>query len=64
VSFQQVVDVARREAAERLLTDASISVGEAGYLLGFSEPSAFHRAFKRWHSITPQAYRSGRRSVP
>jgi AraC-like DNA-binding protein len=64
LSFQQVVDVARREAAERLLTDASISVGEVGYLLGFSEPSAFHRAFKRWHSITPQAYRTGRRSIP
>jgi len=64
LSYQQVVDVARREAAERLLTDASISVGEVGYLLGFSEPSAFHRAFRRWHSITPQAYRSRRRSVP
>jgi AraC-like DNA-binding protein len=42
VSYQQVVDTARREAAERLLSDASLAVGQIGYLLGFSEPSAFH----------------------
>ena len=44
-------------AAERLLTDASLAVGEVGYLLGFSEPSAFHRAFRRWHDMTPAAFR-------
>jgi AraC-like DNA-binding protein len=60
-SYQQLVDVVRREAAERLLTDASMSIGEIGYLLGFSEPSAFHRAFKRWHSLTPHEYRNGKR---
>jgi AraC-like DNA-binding protein len=57
LSFQQVVDDVRREAAERLLSDASLSVGEIGYMLGFSEPSAFHRAFKRWHDVTPQEFR-------
>lgn len=61
LSYQQLVDVVRREAAERLLTDASMSIGEIGYLLGFSEPSAFHRAFKRWHSLTPHAYRNRQR---
>jgi len=58
VSFQRVVDDARRETAERLLADATLAVGEIGYLLGFSEPSAFHRAFKRWHEVTPQEFRS------
>jgi AraC-like DNA-binding protein len=58
VSYQQVIDIERRESAERLLADASLAVGEIGYLLGFSEPSAFHRAFKRWHRVTPQEYRS------
>jgi AraC-like DNA-binding protein len=57
VSFQQVVDDVRREAAERLLANASLAVGEIGYLLGFSEPSAFHRAFRRWHDVTPQDFR-------
>jgi len=40
-----------------LLTDASLAVGQVGYLLGFSDPSAFHRAFKRWHDMTPHEYR-------
>jgi AraC-like DNA-binding protein len=57
LSYLQVVDIERREAAERLLVDASLAVGEIGYLLGFSEPSAFHRAFKRWHQMTPLEYR-------
>ena len=41
--------------------DASLSVGEIGYLLGFSEPAAFHRAFKRWHGTAPTEWRRGRR---
>ena len=57
VSYQQVVDDVRRDAAERLLADPSLAVSQIGYLLGFSEPSAFHRAFKRWHDVTPQEYR-------
>ena len=63
VSYQQLVDLLRREVAERLLRDASVSIGEVGYLLGFSEPSAFHRAFKRWCSVTPQQYRARHRSA-
>ena len=62
-SYQQLVDLVRREVAERLLSDASLAIGEVGYLLGFSEPSAFHRAFKRWHDVTPQQYRTGHRSA-
>ena len=57
VTYQELVATSRREAAERLLTNATLAVGEIGYLLGFSEPSAFHRAFKRWHDSTPQEYR-------
>jgi AraC-like DNA-binding protein len=57
VTYQQLVDLVRRETAERLLRDATLGVSEIGYLLGFSEPSAFHRAFKRWHEVTPQEYR-------
>jgi len=64
VSYQQVVDDVRRDAAGRLLADPSLAVSQIGYLLGFSEPSAFHRAFKRWHDVTPQEYRqSARRNV-
>jgi AraC-like DNA-binding protein len=58
VTYAQLVDDTRREAAERLLADRSLAVSEIGYLLGYSEPSAFHRAFKRWHGVTPEAYRA------
>jgi AraC-like DNA-binding protein len=47
----------RREAAEQYLAGQSFSIGEIAYLLGYSEPAAFHRAFKRWHGVTPAAYR-------
>jgi AraC-like DNA-binding protein len=57
VTYLQLVDLVRRETAERLLGDATLAISEIGYLLGFSEPSAFHRAFKRWHDVTPQEYR-------
>lgn len=58
LSYDDLGDDVRRAAAERLLADASLSVGEVGYLLGFSEPSAFHRAFRRWHDLTPAAFRA------
>jgi len=58
LSYQRILDDTRREGAERLLADATLSIREIGYLLGLSEPSAFHRAFKRWHEVTPQEYRA------
>ena len=57
VSFNALIDETRREAAERLLADASLAVAEIAYLLGFSEPSAFHRAFRRWTGAAPSAFR-------
>jgi AraC-like DNA-binding protein len=60
-SYQQVLDSSRRETAERCLTGSSLSVAEIAYMLGFSEPAAFHRAFKRWTGMTPQAVRHRQR---
>jgi AraC-like DNA-binding protein len=37
----------------RYLADEKVAIAEIAYLLGFSEPSAFHRAFKRWTGRTP-----------
>ena len=62
VSYQQLLDLERKDAAERYLTDASLSVAAVAYLLGYSEPAAFNRAFRRWHKETPQAFRERRRS--
>jgi AraC-like DNA-binding protein len=63
-SFKELVDGVRREAAERLIADGSLSVSEVAYLLGFSEPSAFHRAFKRWVGVSPSDYRRARGPEP
>jgi AraC-like DNA-binding protein len=57
VSFQALVDDARKAAAERYLSDSNLALGEVAYLVGYSEPAPFHRAFKRWFGITPDAYR-------
>jgi len=62
VSYQQLLDLARRDAAERYLTDSRLSIGEVAYLLGYSEPAAFNRAFKRWRHETPQAFRQRERA--
>lgn len=51
-SFQIVRDEMRRELADRYLGDG-MSFAEISFLLGFSEPSAFYRAFKRWTGLTP-----------
>ncbi len=64
VSYQQVVDGARQEAADRYLSNSKLSIGEIAYLLGYSEPAGFHRAFKRWRGITPQAIQTGQNATP
>jgi AraC-like DNA-binding protein len=56
-TYQVLLDSTRREAAGRYLADRALSVSEVGYLLGYSEPAAFHRAFKRWYGSTPQEFR-------
>jgi AraC-like DNA-binding protein len=58
-SFQKLVDELRRELAISHLANPETSAGQIGFLLGFSEPSAFHRAFRRWTGQAPGAYRTG-----
>jgi AraC-like DNA-binding protein len=62
-SFDALRDDARKEAAKAYLADTTLSIGEVAYLLGYSEPTALYRAFKRWHGTTPQAFRERHRSV-
>ncbi len=60
-SFQRLVDETRFACARQHLEEGQLSVAEVAFLLGFSEPSAFHRAFKRWAGVTPQMYARGAR---
>ncbi len=57
-TFQQLKDDCRCEAARRYLAQPDISVSTVAILLGFTDPSAFHRSFKKWTGITPGAYRT------
>jgi AraC-like DNA-binding protein len=60
--FADLVDRARRTAAERYLADGVLPLAEIGYLLGFADPSNFHRAFRRWTGVTPGEYARRSRS--
>jgi len=55
-TFAQVREDVRRELARRYLGDG-LPIADISFLLGFSEPSAFFRAFKRWTGETPLAMR-------
>lgn len=57
-SYQKVLDRVRRDLAISHLSQPGTSAAQVGFLLGFSEPSAFHRAFRRWTGSTPSAYRA------
>ena len=56
-SHRALVTALRRELAERYLSERRLAIAEVAFLLGFSEASAFHRAFKRWTGATPSEYR-------
>ena len=61
LSFQAVLDGVRYEAARQLLEISSVDIGSIARALGYTEPSPFTRAFKRWSGQTPSAWRRSRR---
>ncbi|MBY0304854.1 MAG: AraC family transcriptional regulator [Sphingomonas sp.] len=59
-SYEQVLDALRHRMALRYLSGGRVSVNETAYLVGFSEPAAFSRAFKRWTGKSPREVRLAR----
>ncbi|MEO8180520.1 MAG: AraC family transcriptional regulator ligand-binding domain-containing protein [Deltaproteobacteria bacterium] len=59
-TFAAELDEARHELALALLAQPALALQEVSFLLGFSEPSAFHRAFRRWTGEAPGQYRQSR----
>jgi len=57
-SFADVLDDTRKATADIYVRDPQVALTEVAYLLGFSEPSAFSRAFQRWYGMPPSRYRS------
>jgi AraC-like DNA-binding protein len=56
-TFTTLLTEIRQDLAQRYLREQHISLTEIAFLLGFSESSAFSRAFKRWMGVTPSEYR-------
>lgn len=57
-TFQAIANRAQREAAESLLATGDSSLADVAFLTGFSDQSAFTRAFKGWTGQTPLAFRA------
>lgn len=58
VTFEEIFNAKRRQLAMRYLRLDRISVKGAAYKLGFSDPAAFSRAFKRWTGFSPSKVRA------
>jgi AraC-like DNA-binding protein len=58
VTFEKVLDELRQRMAMDYLSARKVSVNETAYLVGFSDPAAFSRAFKRWTGVSPSAMRA------
>lgn len=56
-TFAAELDSLRHEMATRLLQDRKLAVYEVAFLLGYSEPSTFYRAFRRWKRLSPHEFR-------
>lgn len=57
-SYSDLSAAVRKELALSYLNKREYSIGEIAYLLHFSEPGAFHSAFKKWTGMTPGQYRA------
>lgn len=56
-TYKEIVDEIRRTLAGEYLDQRHLSLTEISFMLGFSDPSNFSRAFRRWYGVAPSAYR-------
>ncbi|MCP4089708.1 MAG: AraC family transcriptional regulator [Gammaproteobacteria bacterium] len=56
-TFQQIKDDCRKKSAINYMNSPQLSINDVAGLMGFEEPSAFFRSFKRWTGMTPGEYR-------
>ncbi len=57
ITFRELVQQTQEKSAKNLLKNSTSSVGEIAFQTGFSEQSAFNRAFKRWTGQSPTSFR-------
>ena len=63
-SFREVLQNTQQKLSTQLLTDTSETINEIAFQTGFSEQSAFNRAFKRWTGLAPLEYRKEHSAPP
>ncbi len=63
-SYDIVLDNLRRRMAEHYLSAGKASVSEVAYLIGFSEPGAFSKAYRRWTGKSPSEAKAGKGAKP
>ena len=59
LSFRELLTQVREQLACSWLREPQLSIHEVAFLLGYSEPSTFHRSFRRWTGRTPAQWRQG-----
>ncbi len=57
MTFQKIKDDCRKKSAINYMNSPQLSINDVAGLMGFEEPSAFFRSFKRWTGMTPGEYR-------
>ena len=58
VTFQQLLEEARRELAQHYLLHSSLELNETAYLLGYEDSNSFFRAFHHWEGTSPGEWRA------
>ena len=54
--YNDLLKEVREEFAKRYLARGTLTASEVAYLIGFTEPPAFFKAFKRWTGLTPREF--------
>ncbi|MDI9245041.1 AraC family transcriptional regulator [Marinobacter sp. CHS3-4] len=60
--FRELLDETRKELASEYIRETRTSIAEIAWLLGFANPAAFHKAWKRWYGTSPAEHRKRFRS--
>jgi AraC-like DNA-binding protein len=62
-SFQTIKDTIRKQAAISYIMHPELTINAASLLMGFQDPSAFHRSFKKWTGLSPGEFRKQERNI-
>ena len=64
ITFQRLLEDARRELARHYLLHSSLELNETAYLLGYEDANSFFRAFHHWEGISPGQWRLTQKNSP